>query len=156
MRDGLGLVIHGEMHGGAKDGLGWVTHGPFWTGDNPVFSRRRRTYIQVYPLHHSPRFLECPCHPTAPTLSRAMDRPCSHIESRPESQRTGQEDSMEGRGGRTPRRRSDGRLYRGLCAGTHSQNPCRARIGILVAPKAHLHPGVSSPPQSPIPEVSVS
>ena len=26
--------------------------------------------------------------------------------------------------------------------------------GILVAPKAHLHPGVSSPPQSPIPEVS--
>ena len=23
-------------------------------------SRRRRTYIQVYPLHHSPRFLKCP------------------------------------------------------------------------------------------------
>ena len=36
----------------------------------------------------------------------------------------------------------------------HPQPPCRARIGILVAPKAHLHPGVSSPPQSPIPEVS--
>ena len=44
-----------------------------------ALSRRRRTYIQVYPLHYSPRFVECPCHPTAPTLLRALDGAVSHM-----------------------------------------------------------------------------
>ena len=30
-----------------------------------ALSRRRRTYIQVYPLHYSPRFLKCPGYDSA-------------------------------------------------------------------------------------------
>ena len=41
-----------------------------------------------------------------------MDRAVAHIEIRPESQRTGQGDSLAGRGGRTPRPRTPRRLYR--------------------------------------------
>ena len=77
-----------------------------------TFSRRRRTYFQVYPLHYSPRFLKCPRPYAAPTLFGATDRVRSHIESRPESLWSWPMGRMEGREGRTPRRRSPRRLYR--------------------------------------------
>ena len=44
-----------------------------------AFSRRRRTYIRVYPLHYSPRFLECPRPYAAPTLFVGIDGALSHI-----------------------------------------------------------------------------
>ena len=66
-----------------------------------ALSRRRRTYIRVYHLHYSPRFLECPGY-DAPTLLRAMDRAVAHIGIGPESLWTWYMGSMEGPGGRTP------------------------------------------------------
>ena len=63
---------------------------------------------------------------------------------------------MEGCGGRAPRSPSSRRLYRVASAASHTSSPgLLPRPGrSLVAPKAHLHPGVSSPPQSPIPGMS--
>ena len=97
-----------------------ATHTPPGAPGLESLSRRRRTYIQVYPLHHSPRFLECPCHPTPPTLSRAMDRAVAHIGIGPESLWTCYMGSLAGRAGHTPRRTSIEGQYRGLRAGTDS------------------------------------
>ena len=63
------------------------------------FSRRRRTYIRVYRLHYSPRFVEYPLRLTAPTLLRAMDRPVAHIGIGPESLWTCYMGSLAGRAG---------------------------------------------------------
>ena len=87
-----------------------------------ALSRRRRTYIQVYPLHYSPRFLECPAPKTAVTLFRAMDRVRAHIGIDSESLWTWYMGSMEGPGGRTPRAPSPRRLYRVVSGGTHSSS----------------------------------
>ena len=83
------------------------------------------------PSHYSPRFLKRPLRTTEPTLFGAMDRVVTDIESRPESLRMGYMGSLEGPGGRAPRRRSPRRLYRGLCAATHtsSVSPDRAQEG---------------------------
>merc|ERR1711969_94274 len=59
-------------------------------------SRRRRTYIRVYPLHYSPRFLKRPRVVTEPTLFGGMTRPLSHIGIGPESLWTCQGGSLEG------------------------------------------------------------
>ena len=66
------------------------------------------------PSHYSPRILECPRVMTAVTLFECMDGAVTDIGIGPESQRTCQGDSLEGPGGRAPRRPSSRRLYRDL------------------------------------------
>ena len=61
----------------------------------------------------------------------------------PESLWTCYMGSLAGRAGRTPRPTSPRRLYRALRAATDA--PSGAHIGAIIAPKAHLHPGVSPP-----------
>ena len=55
---------------------------------------------------------------TEPMLSVALDGAVSHIGIGTESLGIGQEDSLEGRGGPTPRPATPRRLYRGLRAAT--------------------------------------
>ena len=64
--------------------------------------------------------------------------------------------SLEGPGGRTPRRTSSGRLYRALRAATDtsSEDPDRAQEGTL-SRRRRTYIQVYRPPlQSPIPEMS--
>ena len=123
-----------------------------------ALSRRRRTYIQVYPLHYSPRFVECPRGYAAPTLFGGMDRPVVDIECRPESQRTCQGDSLARRAGRTPRRRSPRRLYRALRAATDTSSvpPSRAQDGALSRRRRTYIRVYHLSLQSPVRGVSVS
>ena len=93
---------------------------------------------------------------TEPMLSVALDGAVTDIGIGPESLWTWYMDSMEGPGGRTPRRRSAGRLYRGLRAATHicSESPERAQEGTLSRRRRTYIRVYPLPLQSPIPEVS--
>ena len=77
-------------------------------------------------------------------LSGAIARPVAHIESRSESLCVCYVGSLEGREGRTPRRRSPRRLYRVVSAGTDTpsgapgREPCRAE-GALTSGCIVLH-----------------